>query len=454
MRCFIFTIILFLTGCASVQIQEEWAKVNNYSVEQTGVKIKWQQSEEDAKASNEEVRRLLDSGITMEEAVKVALLNNKNLQAAFEEIGIAKADLVQAGLFSNPNLSALFRFPFGAGSTGIEASGSLNIADFWQIPIRKKVAAARLESAMLRVSEEILNTAAEAKRAYISYSALSSIRDELMRTKDHMEEWKDHLIYRKQFGYASELDIYMATASVIETELEFAKIESELLISRYRLNRALGLSFEQSDYELVGDLPQEIIQLPELEQLISYALVNRPDIQIARKHVEDSKSALALERSRIFSNVEIGVGYERDTDRDESIGPEISLHLPIFDQNQAQIAKAEYKLRQTEKKLNAKIGKVKEEVSVAFERLRQLGKKMNIIKTQILPARDAAIKYAEKYFNAMQINMLYLLEAQRNLLETNRDYLNTLKEYQEQAVELERLTGRVVAKEFKNQATN
>jgi cobalt-zinc-cadmium efflux system outer membrane protein len=282
---------------------------------------------------------------------------------------------------------------------------------------------------MLQVSEEILNTATEAKRAYIGYSALSLIRDEMERIKDHVEEWKDHLIYRQKFGYASDLDIYMANALVIETEVEFAKIESDLLISRYRLNRVLGLSHEQFYYEIIEALSEEINQLPDLEQLISDALLNRPDVQAARLHVENARHVLALERSRIFSNVESGAVYERGIEGDESIGPEIGVQLPIFDQNQAQIAKAEYRLRQTEKELRAKIEEVREDISVVLERLSLLSQQINVIKTQSLPAYTLAVEHAEKYFNAMQLNMLCLLDAQRKLLETKRHYFNTLKEY-------------------------
>lgn len=441
MRYYFFAIVLLLTGCAGVQTQEEWKRVNHFALERTGIEIRWEQSEEDAKAIKEEVKRLLTDGITMDEAVRIALLNNRELQAAFEEIGIAKSDLVQAGLFTNPNLSAIFSFPFAGGGTGIEAAGVFNIADIWQIPIRKKVAAAKLETTILQVSEEILNTSAEAKKAYIGYSALSLVRDEMERIKDVVEEWRNRLIYRQQFGFASDLDIYMANAMAMETKLEYAKIESELLIARYRLNRVLGLPHKQADYELAEVLSEEINRLPELEQLISQAALNRPDVSIAKMRVEESRRVLALERSRIFSNVEAGIVYERGVDGDESIGPEIGIQLPVFDQNQAQIAKAEYRFRQAEKELKAKIDEVREDVSVVHERLYLLSQQIKLIKTQILPANMAAVDYAEKYFNAMQLNMLYLLEARRKLLETKRHYLNVLKEYHEQLAELERITG-------------
>jgi hypothetical protein len=99
-------LILSLASCASVQTQQEWKKVKAFSMERTGVETRWQQTEEDIRVAKESADKLLSDGLTEEDAVSIALLNNRKLQASFEEIGLAKADLVQAGLFTNPNLSA------------------------------------------------------------------------------------------------------------------------------------------------------------------------------------------------------------------------------------------------------------------------------------------------------------------------------------------------------------
>jgi len=446
MRYYLFIAILLITGCASVQTKQEWEDVFTFTKERVGAEIQWEQSEEDRRLIDEKVKVLLSDGLTMDDAVKIALLNNKKLQATFEDIGIAKGDLVQAGFFTNPNLKALFKFPFSGGSTGLELGGIINIADLWQIPIRKKVAASRLQRTMLQISDEIINTTLEAKRDYINYVALSLIRDEMEKIKDQMDELRDHLIYRKEFGYATELDIYTAEALVLEASLEFSKIESDLLISRFRLNRILGLSPEKVDYEIRGVLSEDIIKPPDYEYVLSAALSNRPDIQIARIHIEEARNVLALEKSRIFSDVQAGAIYEKDIDREESIGAEIGLQLPIFHQNQAQIAIAEFRLRQAEKSLKAKVDEIKEEILVILERIAFLSQKINIIKDQILPARKEALEFARKYFNAMELNMLYLIEAQKRYLESRRDYLMTLKEYYEEMIRLERVIGDMIVK--------
>jgi outer membrane protein TolC len=38
----------------------------------------------------------------MDDAVQIALLNNRGLQASYGELGISEADLVQAGRLPNP----------------------------------------------------------------------------------------------------------------------------------------------------------------------------------------------------------------------------------------------------------------------------------------------------------------------------------------------------------------
>ncbi len=446
MRYYLLIAILLITGCASVQTKQEWERLYTFTKERVGAEIQWEQSEEDKRLIDEKVKELLSDGLTMDDAIKIALLNNKRLQSTFEDIGIAKADLVQAGFYTNPNLKALFRFPFSGGGMGLELGGIVNIADLWQIPIKKKVAASRLERTMLQVSEEIINTTLEAKRAYINYLALSLIRDEVEKIKDKVDELRDHLIYRKEFGYATDLDIYMAEALALETGLEFSKVESDLLISLFRLNRILGLSPEKADYEIRGVLSEDLIKPADYEKALSIALENRLDIQIANMHIEEARNILALEKSRIFSDVQAGAIYEKDIDGEESIGAEIGLQLPIFHQNQAQIAMAEFRLRQAEKTLKAKTDEIKEEILVILERITLLSQKMNIMKNQILPARKGALEFAEKYFNAMELNMLYLLEAQKRYLESRRDYLMTLKEYYEEMIALERVTGDILVK--------
>lgn len=62
----LLVVSLLLTGCASVHTQQEWERVNAFAIEKTGVEVRWEQSEEDVRATKEEVNRLLSDGLTMD----------------------------------------------------------------------------------------------------------------------------------------------------------------------------------------------------------------------------------------------------------------------------------------------------------------------------------------------------------------------------------------------------
>jgi hypothetical protein len=60
---------------------------------------------EEADAARAAVQRLLKRTLTADAAVQVALLNNRALQAAYNDLGIAEAVMVAASLPPNPSFS-------------------------------------------------------------------------------------------------------------------------------------------------------------------------------------------------------------------------------------------------------------------------------------------------------------------------------------------------------------
>ena len=77
----------------------------------SGKRVVWNLGTElDAQVA-QEVRALLHDTLTADGAIQVALLNNRNLQALYAELGVAQADLVQAGLLKNPVFDGAVLFP-------------------------------------------------------------------------------------------------------------------------------------------------------------------------------------------------------------------------------------------------------------------------------------------------------------------------------------------------------
>ena len=71
----------------------------------------------------ESVQALLGRELTADAAVQVALLNNRNLQATYEDLGVAQADLVAGGAAAESRLRRRLQVPRGRRRDDARAGG-------------------------------------------------------------------------------------------------------------------------------------------------------------------------------------------------------------------------------------------------------------------------------------------------------------------------------------------
>src|SRR6476660_687936 len=122
-------------------------------------------SAEDEAAVRTRVARLLHHPLSADAAVQSALLNNLDLQAAYNQLGIAEALAVKAS--RPPALS----FAISDISTPVELDierkviGSL--LSLLTMPARTGIADDQFAQAELRAAEETLRLAAQTRRAYV-----------------------------------------------------------------------------------------------------------------------------------------------------------------------------------------------------------------------------------------------------------------------------------------------
>src|SRR5947199_4677473 len=145
-----------LAGCAHVDPNPAFRELANTVHLRTGKRVQWNRGTAQDAEAQAAVASLLRHPLTADAAVQVALLNNRNLQATYEELGIAQADLLEAGLLRNPIFTFERRFPGQA----LEMDLLKEFIDILLLPLRKRIAAAQFEAAKLRVGHKILKRAA------------------------------------------------------------------------------------------------------------------------------------------------------------------------------------------------------------------------------------------------------------------------------------------------------
>lgn len=173
-------LIVVITGCAQVPKEAGFGDVQKLVHQRMDYRLHWNQGSTADEQVARAIEELLKQELSVDAAVQIALLNNQNLQATYEDLGITQADVVEAGLLENPVFFGQARFPDKSPSmTNLEFEVTQNFLNILMLPARKKLAAMQFEEVKLRVADEVLKLAAEVRAAY--YRAIGASQIEQMR---------------------------------------------------------------------------------------------------------------------------------------------------------------------------------------------------------------------------------------------------------------------------------
>jgi cobalt-zinc-cadmium efflux system outer membrane protein len=389
------------------------------------------------------VGMLLETNLTAQSAVALALLNNRSLQAEFEEIGISQAELAQASRLRNPEIAGSWRFPDRPpGRADVEYSAAGDFLDLLTLPARKKIAARNLEQTKLRVAYEVLRLAHEVQTAFYTLQAREQFVKRLNATVQLNEAAAD--LSRRQYdaGNINDLELHNQQAAHAQARLDFAQARTQTRVERERLNRLLGLWGKQTDWKLADELPS----LPEkelpLENLESLAVGQRLDLAAARNQAQAVGNALQLKSTtRFLPGVIVGVDTERNTDGQRVTGPTLSLELPLFDQGQPAVARLAARYRQAQRSFEALAVNVRSEVREARDALVAARDAAEYFQKILLPQRQRILRETLLQYNAMQKSSYELLAAKEREQVAERGYIETLRDYWIARGELERAVG-------------
>lgn len=474
---FVPALLVSIGGCATVNPQNDYERVGRHVAEATGQERIYRPEDDSLVA--EMVDALSQDGITAAEAVEICLLNNPTLQAAFMDVGMARADAVQAGLFSNPSLGISAKFPDGGGLANIEASIAQNIAELWQIPARTRAAERSLDRAILDLARMAAGLATEAKATY--YLAVGAAerhtiaRENLAVAKDLLEL----ALMRQEAGATNELDVNLSRSLAINTDIEVERARLAAADARRTLATILGLVGGEDTLILTDLLPEEYPRIADPLSLVVLAKESRLDIRAAEEALAAAQARLEEQYRLIFPAIELGLELEREERRsqggrsiladtarasvangaltapdiqsrserrsergqDTTIGPSLMVELPVFDQNQAQIAKAQYALQQAQKTLDVVDRAVTQEVSSAVDRALTAWRLMQKFQDQSIPLAQSNLELSREAYRAGRASFLSVLEAQRFFLETRSEYVSVAQDAATAVPELERTIG-------------
>ncbi len=420
------TATLLLAGCGAVSNSSMAGSANEAS----------------SAVAKQAVSRLIGKRLTADSAARVAVLNNRKLQATFENVGIAQADLIEAGLLENPTLFGSARFPSGGGGSKLETSLSQSFLDVLMMPLRKKMAADELERTRKEIADAAVETAAETKSAFYTLQADLQLLSRLKLITSANQAALDLSQRLHDAGNITDLSLLNDQATYSEARVEVAKAEADIAADREKLNRLMGLWGRDTSWALADQLPEIPGSEISTSRLESLALNQRSDLAASRYELANLATALHTTRTyRYLGVLEVGADIEKETDGTKLTGPEFSLSLPIFNQGQGKIAKLEAQQRQAEKRFEGKAIDIRSEVREARGRLLANRSAALYYRSSLLPERLKILNQTQLQYNAMQIGATELLMARKSQVDTEREYIRSWRDYWIARSELERAVG-------------
>lgn len=419
-------LVLFAGGCMRVdtnprpifnEVQEDVAYL-------TGQNIAW---DDEIKSS---IDSLLQEELTDESAVKIALLNNQNLQAAYESLGIAQAELAQAGLLKNPIFSLAYRFSTKSNVTDlIDMSLLQNFLEILLIPLKKKMAQAELEASKAMLMTKILDVIAATKIAFYRLQATREIWN--LKKKVLLATELSYEAAQRLFdaGNIKDLEVSMERSLYEQTKLEVASLEIGVLEGREQLNILMGLWGDQIGWTVAPFLPTIPPKEEDFKNIENEAIARSIDLRVVSKGLLATAAKFGIDTTKIvFPQFDVGVSSERD-DNVWYVGPAFNLPIPLFDFGQANGAKARAKIMQEWNRYTALAVEIRSKARSARFSLLNAFRQSQYLEKVIIPLAEQITYSTLLQHNAMQLGIFHLLSAKQRELEKKIQHVEMEREY-------------------------
>ena len=430
-----------LGGCATLAPQPRGDDLSPLLQERGGPALDWSAVGTPA-AERQAIGQWLEQPMTLDAALRVAMLRSPRLQEEYARQGLARAEVLEAVQIENPRLS-FSRMSLDGGGHNRTAGLSLPLVDLLVMPARARLAATDYERARFDVAAAVLGVVAEVEAAWYSHVTarqVAAMREAVAEGAAASAELAQRFF---DAGNISELQLRQEQAAASEARIAALHARAEAGRQRLALNELLGLRGDEARWQASENLPLPVPAEDDPAELARLAREGNLELLAARKEAEVLADALGLTRKlRWLGGSEIG--YERETEADGQRlkGPHIELELPLFNQGQARLARAEAQLAGALARVARAELASEHAVGAGAENVAAMREVVALHREALLPQREAIVARQQERQNFMLIGVFELIQAKVSEYDAYQSYLEAVRDYWLARVELARAVGR------------
>jgi outer membrane protein TolC len=298
-----------------------------------------------------DLSRPLDS----DEVAAIAVVNNPDLKAARTAIGLARAQAFDAGLLPNPTFTFAYGSLLAGGATSSVSAGlAEDILPLLTLSAKKREAEAKEQGARLELLWQEWQVVAKARLLFVQAVELARERAVLADTRRLFADRYHRSRAAMQQGNETLTVVVSDLAAFQGVETQLHAVDQQILKTRHDLDALLGLS---PDARL--SLRQKIAVPPldagHIRAMLPELLPRRPDLLALRAGYEAQQAAVRRAVIEEFPPLSIGGDWTKDTTPVYTIGPSLTIGLPIFNHGQGKVAIAQATRRQLRAQYTARL---------------------------------------------------------------------------------------------------
>lgn len=386
----------------------------------------------------EDMEAATAEGISLDDALARLLRANRNLAVKSHELPKARADILSAGLIENPGIFFDSEgIPYGnyspqrPGSTSYGPTVIFPPLDFSGKRGKRLLVARRAEKALEAVYQDAVRQ--EIDKLYSAYV-------------DVLEAEVKQSALRRTVARLEGTEASVRRGNV---EMALREAETSLLQARRELGLLLAVPAAQAEQLHVrGSLRDQAPPPPAVDELITLALQNRPDLAAFQLSVARAQANVQLSRAERWDDVlTFYTPYQATTFPSQGLHTATGWEagglavLPVFERNQGDIARAKANLTQLQLQTQGMRDQIVYEVQHAateYAVSRQLVQKYE---SRILPSARNLREDKLRRFLQGQEGLDALLTAEQNYEALSQRYLETLVNHRRAMLRLNTVVG-------------
>lgn len=381
-------------------------------------------------------------GLTLPHLLKLLEAHNPSLALVAARQESAQGALDTAKMYPNPEVEVLSGTSRGIGA-GAASGGNQEV--FLSQPLdlpfvreaRRKVAEAGIASADEANRAVWLAVRGQTRQAF--YEILRR-QAELAIAEDNerlLQQIRDKIQLKVEVGEAPRYEEVKATAEWLNA----VKLKQSAMVKVDDAKSALHALFGPAlpyPFEVEGELPQALKDLPPIDALREEILARQPVLRQTLAEIQRARAKLGYEQDLRYPQPTLKAGAQRDPGLEQwQVG--VSIPLPIWNQRQGPIREAAAELSQAEAQAAQQELSVLRELESAWNRHRIAEGQVKIFESGLLKQAESALNVAEAGYRLGERSILDFLDAQRGLRSVRLDYLNARFDRQAALIDLERL---------------